>query len=597
MRCDYILFTHLPAKHWKHLEDNAGDLVQVLAGDPSGMLVIFNDEGWLSLLNTVGADFDPVKMGKEFQRIRDLEERLKALIGKFPSAKEDDLSRLRLITAADLYPIVNNLRGNKPGNEASRLRQFLVSDEHGVFYDTAKVVEALVRIRHVGSGLPVIRIDWDALLNNKTLKEYLKGSLHSVIDYCEDYAKEPLIHSSMLSGGYALPSRDPNEWNLTDYNVAYATRIFPALIPSKAAVEQLNLRVSKKDNPVEFVDCDLVDRFDDSEVKGIQRGKKFKKATIQNLEEWGMFDLTVVKSFYGGSNRENWTGIAELGAHPLDSVISGSLLVLSDGAILDLPPFSNFRRNVMWIDDHLKYLLHQSLGHFRRLELNVGTESRPRMFKARIDEAKVHKDRVRAGQGNLRPYTFGVYIPTLFWGSIVDAWIQPTTQLKPPVISELKPDAGPFARYLGRALRRGSFPGEERDALRNALFDEAIRRAERVRTEWEGLCGDRGKSFAARWVSGDRDDVRDVLHKEMANQQDFHWIGWGLLNLKSATSKIKSLDDMSVMVQKGIRVLAEDAITYIDWALEWPSFVRSVRAVRSGSLTLDASFEPTNPTD
>ena len=690
MQCKYILFTHLPGtlskppgKLMERDSVSTMKLLHKLTGilampNNPGMLVVFNESGWLPLLSTVGADFDPMKLGEEFAQIDAQENFLRDLLWQLPKASEfvgtynlervegrtpavlpdsgeslvvvglinDGLHirifdaggemvvdktevvlssglaltelkttvralktkactneeteqivkgarfvagytipRVRLVTAKDLYPIVNNLRGDKLGHEATRLRRFLVSEDEGVRYDTAKVVEALIRIRHVGSGIPVIRIDWDALLNQETLEKDLQASLLSIRQRCEQFANEPLIQSSMLSCGYSGPDSDLtiNQWKLSDYNTAFATRVFPALIPTDEAISWLNR--------------DVTEDRDGNKIDG-----ELAEADIESLgrPDIGFFDAQVVKKYYGldsGTTR-SWEGIARVGAHPNESVISGALLALSDGAILDLPPFSNFRRNVMWIDDHLKYLLHQALGHFRRMELDI--EGEP--FKPRVEGGQVFKDRVLAGQGNLRPYTLGNYIPTVFWGTILDAWIQDSTAIKPPVVEKLTTESGPFAESLAHALRRSSFPQEEQEALREELLAAAWQRADEVHQEWRALRSGSGedaiKSFAALWATGDRKGITRALGKladRYKRKKD--WIGWGMV--KKGSKSISGLDDLSPEVEKGIRILVDDVITYIEWALEWPSFVRSVRAVRFGTLSLDASWEPGNllPTD
>src|SRR5207253_1420952 len=112
------------------------------------------------------------------------------------------------------------------------------------------------------------------------------------------------------------------------------------------------------------------------------------------------------------------SGLTSIGAHPLYAVISGALLCLSEGAILDLPPFSNFRNNVMWIDDHLKYSLHRAMYHFTSGET---LNSEPGLSDARLDDVRVTK--ARPGISALPAYVLGTYLPTLLWGAIMDAWI------------------------------------------------------------------------------------------------------------------------------------------------------------------------------
>ncbi|MEW6233563.1 MAG: hypothetical protein AB1566_14805 [Chloroflexota bacterium] len=200
--------------------------------------------------------------------------------------------------------------------------------------------------------------------------------------------------------------------------------------------------------------------------------------------------------------------------------------MLSDGAILDLPPFSNFQSNVMWIDDHLKWELHKALGHFAEVKF-------AELWGApvqRVKDVELVKDRVLAGQGNLREYTLGSYIPTLLWGIIVDGWIRGT-----------RPDgrggqaAGgstAFVAALEMALRRGTFGRPERSRLRDELTRAAIDRINALICEWRKLKTRSGRSFAALWVGSDGKGIRRVLGRRLAPKGE-EWLGWGLLLIRS----------------------------------------------------------------
>ena len=132
--------------------------------------MLFWHPGWIGLLNTVGYDFDPKVFAEKFEKAELEKEKIKQA---FNGTSLSD--RIRLITAGDLYPIVNNLRGDRPRAEASRLRQFLDGNQPGTLYDTAKVVEAIVHLRNLGSGIPILRMDWDVLFDEKNLKENFLG--------------------------------------------------------------------------------------------------------------------------------------------------------------------------------------------------------------------------------------------------------------------------------------------------------------------------------------------------------------------------------------------------------------------------------------
>jgi hypothetical protein len=264
-------------------------------------------------------------------------------------------------------------------------------------------------------------------------------------------------------------------------------------------------------------------------------------------------------------------GLSLIGSDPLSSVISGAALVLSDGAILDLPPFSNFRWNVMWIDDFLKYELHKTLGHFptkRTLYKAVVGPSTP-ATPGRLDVC-VYKDRLLAGQGNLRIYTLGKYIPNLFFGVLMDAWIRDRNSQKTL-----------FIEVLQDSLRCGSFIPEKRQQLVKNLKKSAIERINTLITQWSRLCtSSDDKSFAALWISGNKSEIDNALSGCPKLEEE--WLGWGLLNKPSL--QIASLEEVREPLRKCIEELIEDICTYIDWTLYWPNFIQSVRAVKIESL-------------
>lgn len=550
MDINYVIFTHLPdtGNAWRQFEKYANDVGKILAtARTSGMLMMFIEPGWLQLLNIIGQDFDPVSLSSDFNEIERRETQFEHII----RTNKDLKGRARLITAKTLYPILNNIRGNRSGDTSLNLRKYLVADNPGVRYDTTKVVEAIIRIRHLGTGIPVIRMDWDALFNPYTLQRDLPLVTRDIPDTCEALAKDHHIYSYMISGSYETPRQPHSQWSINDFNTAFATRMFPALIPTRQVLNVLNNKLvcSKKGNKLlSSKDGDLT------------------QLELTNLSSAGLFDRDVMENYYGISTSGG--GISSMGSKPNDSVISGAALVLSDGAILDLPPFSNFRWNVMWIDDYLKYELHKALGHFQ------GKFGNPPIVPGRVDE-HVFKDRLLAGQGNLRPYTLGVYIPVLFFGIIVDSWIR-TDQGKTP-----------FVKTLEHSLRSGSFSQRDRADLESELKKLAIERINYVISEWRKLNTDTCKSFAALWVYSNRSELDNVMSGILPPPDD-RWLGWGLLRTSSNT--ISTLDQLNPAVHKCIIELIEDMCNYVDWTLYWPNFVQSVRAVKSGSIPLDVRF-------
>ena len=113
----YVLYSHFcPPEDGKEstFEDHFSQIETILDDDLNpGLLILFYDPSWLSLLNTVGRDFNPVDFTEEFSRA--------SAFQAFADSKvKGNPSRIRFTTAADLFAIVNNLRGDRPGREAPR---------------------------------------------------------------------------------------------------------------------------------------------------------------------------------------------------------------------------------------------------------------------------------------------------------------------------------------------------------------------------------------------------------------------------------------------------------------------------------------------
>ena len=283
-------------------------------------------------------------------------------------------------------------------------------------------------------------------------------------------------------------------------------------------------------------------------------------------------------------------GLTEIGAHPFHSVISGALLCLSEGAILDLPPFSNFRLNVMWIDDHLKYSLHREMRHFTSPEeLELASD----LGSARLNGVFVTK--ARPGISNLPGYTFGVYLPTLLWGTVVDAWITPNAVLKARYRS-LEPEEkhawhlargsaqqAPLPHAMRQALHRGHFDNSSKRQLRNQLIELAVERIEVVRQRWRDLKTKGMRTFASYWATGEVDGI--FPSAPFANFTNDWW--------KGLTRKpISRREDLPAHILLAIQDLVEDAANYVEWSLEWPTYIQMVRSIEQGTFVGDMTWQP-----
>jgi len=563
LKIKYILFCHYsdseeePSQKLRRYRDQLKTILD--DSNYPGLLILFWHPGWLELLNSVGADFNPHTFAEEFKKSEDEQKAVKKVLGDStvrvaagcPAKTLAD--RVRFVTAGDLYEIVNNLRGDRPGLEAKRLRRFLGGDVHCTLYDTTKVVEAIVHARHIGANVPIFRLDWDVLFNDENLSNGLRlqKAIKEAVGYYTAHSDDPHIYSFMFSASYIRPQGPISTWTAEDWMGAFATRPFPALLATKELLQ----------NPVSSESANLKKCFNAQttrEFYGIQENR-------------GKLELT------GNS------GITEIGSNPLTGVISGALLCMSDGAMLDLPPGSNFHENITWIDDHLKYSLLRELKHLKPYEIcGEPRTERP----TRVPDCEVKKKRPHVK--DIAEYVLGTYLPTLVGGCIVDAWIQPNPA---PKKSEIElPTTGVFTEALQKALKQGHPPeGGELRQLKKKLEQQALQRLEEVRTQWAQLKANdnnRQDTFASLWV-GNPSPIRSQYklsgERKYPKYHEDEWLGWGLKK-NGEVASIKSRNDLNPAISQLLDQLIEDAVTYIEWSLEWPKFIQSVRGIEPGDL-------------
>jgi hypothetical protein len=107
--------------------------------------------------------------------------------------------------------------------------------------------------------------------------------------------------------------------------------------------------------------------------------------------------------------------LRNIGGDPCRQVISGAGLCMSPDAIRALPPFANVGEQVIWIDDHLKRILHEDLGHF----------GRARQAHCRCHGPRFVQDRYPGGITAAVAHWHGNgYLERLVRGCLLDAVIQ-----------------------------------------------------------------------------------------------------------------------------------------------------------------------------
>jgi hypothetical protein len=546
----------------KFLLDHLRGLRELLTSPAyEGLLVLFYAPGFADC-------FDGIERGKDLETLVQESKPLQfgRAVGEWIAEtlyEDQELScRLRFVTPLDLHSIFGRLNAL----EAENLRLWVIGSTGEVFYDVPKIVEAIVRLRLLGNGVPVFRLDWDVLFRGKENKDLADLGLFKPVASCLRAYRlridEPTVASFLFSASYDTRGlRDSlTRDKFSAWRGAFATRVFPAL-----AVVPEN-----------------IDRVHAGHI-----------TWDQYAEAENVFDVTLARRFYGFSDAslrmEGVEGLAQIGAHPHVSVVSGALLCFSEGAILDLPPFSNFSLNVSWIDDHLKYCLHRELRHLSTAELQI----EPLLSDAKLDQVMVPK--ARGEISNLPNYVLGNYIPTLLWGAIMDAWITPDPLLKcrpndlqPELAAAWRslhrrgPSQGVLPAALQQALRAGHFKPSTRFALRAELQRIALARINQVRKQWATLTAPGKETFASLWAKGQVADYFPQIEPRCL----------GIAPGTPITTDITQVAQLNAHLQDDFKQVLEDAVEYIRWTLNWPHIVQVVRSIEGGTLRTDLSWRP-----
>lgn len=565
----------------KHLEKHFRGLKELLTTPGhEGLLVLFYAPGFAEFLSGIAQGKTIEYLVEEHPNLKFADAFSKCVRSKLIEAELSN--RVRFVTSIDLGVIF----GQVHAIFAENFRKYFIGAAEGLRFDSPKIPEAILRLRLIGNGVPVLRLDHDVL--------FRFGKIHKVISdlglfkavTCSTRAyhlrmADPTVSTFLFSASYNSrelkemlegndPSYDKDKRVFDAWSKAFATRIYPALIADINSIKKIQSLKNKDQN------------------------RLWEQYVIKNMDE------SLAKKFFGlGLRGDNLTleadgtnGLTSIGAHPYHSVISGALLCLSEGAILDLPPFSNFRNNVMWIDDHLKYSLHRAMHHFTSEEtLNL----EPGLSDARLDDVTVTKERqpVRG----LPAYVLGTYLPTLLWGSIVDSWItdHPIVKCRFSTLTKKeqqewlsmksKEHNSPLPRAMLKALREGHFGEDAKLELRKNLWERAIIRIEEVRQLWTALKNDKNKSFAAYWAEG---TVKSKFPKKCFEGCE-NQLWEGITQNRPIKQKILRPEHLSTAMYKEVAELVEDTVTYVLWTLDWPKFVQIVRSVRQGTFIGDLS--------
>lgn len=549
----------------RYLVRHLAGLSQLLASPAyEGLLVLFYAPGFsfATCLQGIADGFSREKLlssHEELAYANDIANYVDSILPQYGEL----YSRLRFVTPLDLYDIIGRINWTIADN----LKWWFIGTTDKIRYDTPKIVEAIVRLRILGTGVPVFRLDYDVLFRGKENEDAPDLGMFKAIASClrafQLRRDEASIATFLLSASY--DTRDvlspSSRGDFASWVGAFATRVFPALPIDKRRIEAVQASGSQEPYGWDEYAHDV-------------------------------FDETMARRFFGirasGLKNQGVSGIGKIGANPIVSVISGAMFCLSDGAILDLPPFSNFGINVSWIDDHLKYSLHRELRHLTTVELKI----EPLLSDAKLDTVMVRKARSRIG--NLPGYVLGMYLPTLLWGTVMDAWITSDALLKfrPEHLArsdkerwEGLPRKGRSQAILSGALQ-GALEKEhlgkgERERLRENLTVRALERINEVRDQWAGLADAGCETFASIWAKGITRSYFENLEPRC------HGIAEPDVPVGKPISKPVELNRY---LGDDFRQLLSDAIEYIEWTLHWPQIVQVVRSVEQGTVRTDMSW-------
>lgn len=159
-------------------------------------------------------------------------------------------------------------------------------------------------------------------------------------------------------------------------------------------------------------------------------------------------------------------------------VISGAGLVASPDAIRRLPPFTNARSMVVWIDDHLKRLLHETIG-------DIMPDAAERVMDAPFKQDRYPQ---KLTQKDVE-WAVEVYFRRLLAGCMMEATIQRSDGT-----------AGPLAERVKKIVNDNetAFSKKDRADLRRVLTLAARARCDEVIRVWRAA--DYGNAILRHWA-------------------------------------------------------------------------------------------------
>lgn len=596
-----------------------------------GFAYIFIEPGWPEALkfsqDETGNRND---WGRLLNRLGTLQGRLDSLL-----ARKRYGDRIRFVTAHLFYDLLENLNKSTLGKNCYR---FLAGEGKGLYYDGPKLIEAAIRIANIGRNIPTFRFDDDVIYyghrytedrkKNYKYKEVIAiKTMKNIRCLCRKYdelSNNSVVSCFLFTGHYGgnkntkgfdkivdcFPSRILQlaniDWKCDErtlpftlesrYRNALNEEIIPSQLQSNFKetgykLSQDSIVLVRKKN-IEWIIYDRVNQktYSVKQKKGEDKLQVFHDRNIT---------IPLDHSPNGSTKhcKEFLNRLIKLGANPYNQVISGAGLCLCDSAILDLPPYSNMRQNVLWIDDHLKYALHHELRHFGydRETSRIGRISsakfkqmrfRKRDKKPNFDDVKWHVQK---------------YIMRLILGCVVDSWLRADDVLKDAdlewysykkEVERLKKDKKLPGYYTQRFqdVLLGGWGEEDKIKIKNELWRIAKERLDKFITEFTDKSDSLFKwTFFDLYIMGYDSyphlGETGILPDHM--QFGLKQVVSNLPNNKAFPDEDTKLPDREEekTLEQALTVLIEDFVNYIDLVILWRYFVQYIRFLLNWSET------------
>ena len=277
-------------------------------------------------------------------------------------AREKMEGEVQIVGVDELRATLFHLETMAEDESHVKLSQLLLAGEKSLYYDSPKAIEAIIRLARGEKNRDeelIFRLDDDVIPNSIAIENLI--TYYKSLP--EDQKGKDRYH--FFSGGYAV--------NHENYDLI---NDFSIRINHFAPLGQINFQ-SNPNDPV-------------------------YQAKYDTAKQW-LDDLKYI------------------GADPYNHTISGAGLTMSLRAIKSLPPFTNMHTRIIWIDDHLKRILHEALHHLPMPKENGDdTQSHRRCLSANFKQNRnpdgMNQKEIDWGKEN--------YLERLVRGCLMDAVIQ-----------------------------------------------------------------------------------------------------------------------------------------------------------------------------